>query len=128
ANGNPIVNAHYSYYYVGDIGSSTFRNKGSSPVTNQAKTLGFDGVSIDGVLGQYSGETGGVVPAKYPTEDSWRSAMAGFVATVGPALKAQGLYVGAEVYAWDDAGGADNNDGSYDVAWWQQVAPYLSAL
>jgi hypothetical protein len=128
ANGNPIVNAHYSYYYVGDIGSSTYRSKWVSHVTNQAKTLGFDGVSIDGVLGQYSGETGGVVPAKYPTEDSWRSAMAGFVATVGPALKAQGLYVGAEVYAWDDAGGADNNDGSYDVAWWQQVAPYLSAL
>jgi hypothetical protein len=128
ANGNPIVNAHYSYYDVGDIGSSTYRSKWVSHVTNQAKTLGFDGVSIDGVLGNYSGETGGVVPAKYPSEASWRSAMAGFVATVGPALKAQGLYVGAEVYAWDDAGGADNNDGSYDVGWWQQVAPSLSAL
>jgi Hypothetical glycosyl hydrolase family 15 len=128
ASGNPIVNAHYSYYYVGDIGSSTYRSKWISHVTNQAKTLGFDGVSIDGVLGQFSGETGGVVPAKYPSEAAWRSAMAGFVAAVGPALKAQGLYVGAEVYAWDDAGGADNNDGSYDVGWWQQVAPNLSAL
>jgi hypothetical protein len=128
ASGNRIVNAHYSYYYVGDIGSPTYRSKWVSHVTNQAKTLGFDGVSIDGVLGNYSGETGGVVPAKYPSEDSWRSAMAGFVAAVGPAMKAQGLYVGAEVYAWDDAGGADNNDGSYDVAWWQQVAPHLSAL
>jgi hypothetical protein len=128
ARGNRIVNADYSYYYVGDIGSPTYRRMWISHVANQAKTLGFDGVSIDGVLGNYSGETGGVVPVKYPSEASWRRAMAGFVATVGPALKARGLYVGAQVYAWDDAGGADNNNGSYDVGWWRQVAPKLSAL
>jgi hypothetical protein len=37
ASGNPIVNAHYPYYYVGDIGSSTYRSRWISHVTNQAK-------------------------------------------------------------------------------------------
>ena len=77
---------------------------------------------------QLRGQTGGVVPAKYPTQSAWRTAMAGFVAAVGPALKAQGLYVGGQAFGWDDSGGADNNDGSYDVGWWQQLAPNLSAL
>ena len=52
--------------------------------------------------------------------------MAGFVHAVGPALKAQGLYVGAEVYA--STTGLANNNGSFDGAWWARVAPDLSAL
>ncbi len=126
ANGNRIVNAKYPYYYVGDIGSASYQSKWISHVTNQAKTLGFDGVSIDGVLGAFEGETGGVVPAKYPTDSAWANAMAGFVHAVGPALKAQGLYVGAEVY--NSTTGLANNNGSFDGAWWQRVAPDLSAL
>ena len=125
-NGNAIVNAKYPYYYVGDIGSASYRSKWISRVTSQAKSLGFDGVSIDGVLGAFEGETGGVVPAKYPTDSAWANAMAGFVHAVGPALKAQGLYVGAEVYG--STTGLANNDGSADGAWWQRVAPDLSAL
>src|SRR5205823_5740854 len=119
---------HYQGNYVGDIGSSSYRSQWVSNVVSQAKTLGFDGVSIDGMLGNYSGETGGVVPAKYPSESSWWSAMAGFADAVGPALKAQGLYVAAEAFAWDDSGTTDNNTGSYDVSWWRRVAPDLSAL
>ena len=126
ASGNRIVNAKYPYYYVGDIGSASYQSKWVSHVTSQAKSLGFDGVSIDGVLGAFEGETGGVVPAKYPTDSAWANAMAGFVHAVGPALKAQGLYVGAEVYA--STTGLANNNGSFDGAWWARVAPDLSAL
>ncbi len=126
ANGNAILNAKYPYYYVGDIGSSSYRSKWASHVANQARSLGFDGVSIDGVLGAFEGETGGVVPAKYPTDSAWANAMAGFVDAVGPALKAQGLYVGAEVYS--STTGTSNNNGSFDGSWWQRVAPDLSAL
>src|SRR5439155_7011945 len=53
---------------------------------------------------------------------------AGFVAAVGRALKARGLYVAGQTFGWDDSGGAGNNDGSYDVGWWRQLAPSLSAL
>ena len=126
AKGNRIVNAHYPYYVVGDIGSPSYRSTWISRVIKQAKTLGFDGVSIDGVLGAFDGETGGVVPAKYPTDKAWANAMAGFVHAVGPALKAKGLYVGAEVYA--SAQGLSNNNGSADGAWWRRVAPSLNAL
>ncbi len=126
ANGNRIVNANYPFYYVGDIGSASYRSKWISHVTTQAKTLGFDGVSIDEVLGAFEGETGGVVPAKYPTDSAWANAMAGFVHAVGPALQAQGLYVGAEVYS--STTGLANNDGSFDGAWWQRVAPDLNAM
>ena len=126
AKGNRIVNANYPYYVVGDIGSPSYRSAWITRVTAQAKKLGFDGVSIDGVLGAFEGETGGVVPAKYPTDKAWANAMAGFVHAVGPALKAKGLYVAAEVYA--SGQGLSNNNGSADGAWWKRVAPSLNAL
>jgi hypothetical protein len=128
ASGNRIVNAKYPYYYVADIGSASYRSRWVSHVSEQAKTLGFDGVSIDGILGNFEGETGGVVPVKYPTQAAWEDAVAGFVHAVAPALRAQGLYVGAEVYSYRAGAGLANNDGSVDAAWWQRVAPDLNAL
>jgi Hypothetical glycosyl hydrolase family 15 len=128
SSGNPITFAGYPWMYVGDFGSNTFRQQWVSNVVYRAKTLGFDGVSIDDILSSFSGLTGGVVPAKYPTQNAWDQAMLGFIQFVSSALRAQGLYVGAEVFGWNDAGGSSNNDGSADAAWWQQVAPSLNAI
>src|SRR5205814_1991273 len=50
ASGSPIHNAGYPFYYEGDIGSATFRERWIANVVERAKRLGFDGVSIDDIL------------------------------------------------------------------------------
>ena len=45
-----------------------------------------------------------------------------FMASVGPQLKAQGLYVRANAYK------AGPNDGSANKAWFRTIAPYVSGL
>ena len=127
ASGNRIVNAKYPYYYVGDIGSASYQSKWISHVTNQAKSLGFDGVSIDGVLGAFEGETGGVVPAKYPTDSAWANAMAGFVACGRPGVEGAGPVRGRRGVLRRRRG-RRTTTGSFDGSWWQRVAPDLSAL
>jgi hypothetical protein len=80
-----------------------------------------------------TGSTGGIVPYKngspqFANQAAWQAAMISFVQAVYPALKQAGLLVAAEVFGWNDSGGASNNDGTADAAFWSQIAPYLDAL
>jgi hypothetical protein len=122
AAGNSIVNPAYPYAHLANVGSSSYQRQWLQNVVNADKKLGFDGVFADDVLAQVSGWSRGVYPTLYPSDSAWESAMASFVAFVGPGLKAQGLYMLANAYKF----GA--NDGSSTVAWWKTLGPNVSGL
>jgi Hypothetical glycosyl hydrolase family 15 len=121
AAGNPVRNPSYSYFWLGNVGSASYRQQWLANVAN-TKRLGWDGVDIDDVLAQVSGWSKGVYPKLYPSDAAWESAMAGFMAYVGPQLKARGMYVLANAYKYGAA------DGSDTAAWWRTVGPYLNGL
>jgi hypothetical protein len=78
-----------------------------------------EGVFIDNVVCSALGLSGGVPPAKYPTDGAWADAQASFVAYVGPALRAHGLYVAANMYCGGPDIGSGNN------AWLKRLAPFV---
>jgi hypothetical protein len=121
AAGNPVRNPGFSYFRLGNVGSASYRQQWLANVAN-TKRLGWDGVDIDDVLAQVSGWSKGVYPKLYPSDAAWESAMAGFMAYVGPQLKARGSYVLASAYKYGRA------DGASTVEWWKTVGLYVSGL
>lgn len=123
SSGRLLYNAGYANNSIGDIGSSTFQQEWAKNAINSARAWGFDGVTIDDILGDFNGYTN-ATPAKYPTVASWQNAMVAFVASVSAQFRAAGLalYLDVQLY-W---GGT--NDASNDVKWWQRIAPYADAL
>ena len=92
------------------------------------KATRIDGVFIDDVMSDIRSWSGRKeFPAKYPSQGAWESAMASFMAVVGPALRAKGYYVlaNADGYVHHDT---RSDDGSLTVAWWQRLAPSVSGL
>src|SRR5919108_3448049 len=120
--GNSIVNPHNTYLHLANVGSRSYRRQWLQQVATAETRLGFDGVSIDDVLAQVSGWSGGAYPTLYPSDSAWETAMKGFVAYVGPRLKSQGLYVLASAYKGDAA------DGSTTVSWWKAIGGDVSGL
>ena len=120
--GASITAPAYPNAHLANVGSASYQQQWITNVVAVIKKYGFDGVYIDSVLGQISGWSGGVMPTKYPSETAWEGAMKSFVTAVGPAVKAQGLYVLANAYK------AGPNDGSANIAWYRTIAPYLSGL
>jgi Hypothetical glycosyl hydrolase family 15 len=121
AAGNPVRNPGFSYFRLGNVGSASYRQQWLANVAN-TKRLGFDGVDIDDVLAQVSGWSKGVYPKLYPSDAAWESAMAGFMAYVGPQLKARGSYVLASAYKYGAANGSDT------PAWWRTVGPHVGLM
>ena len=121
ATGKPVRHPGFSYFWLGNVGSASYRQPW---VANVAKTmrLGWDGVDVDDVLAQISGWSKGVYPKLFPSDAAWERAMAGFMAYVGPQLKARGSYVLASAYKYGRA------DGSDTAAWWKKVGRYVSGL
>ena len=107
----------YPDSYLMNVGSASLQRQWASLVASKAKSLGFDGVYIDSVLGMIYASS-----ALYPTASAWETAMRSWVAYVGPSLKSQGLYVLTNTFKGGD------NDGSLDIAWWTSLAPYVSGL
>ena len=107
----------YPDSYLMNVGSASLQRQWASLVVSKAKSLGFDGVYIDSVLGMIYASS-----ALYPTASAWETAMRSWVAYVGPSLKSQGLYVLTNTFKGGD------NDGSLDIAWWTSLAPYVSGL
>ncbi len=108
--------------WLGDVGSPGFQARWAKNVSGYLLTHHLDGVFIDNVVCSATGLSHGLVPAKYPTDAAWADAQAAFIAYVGHALRAKGLYVAANAYC----GGPDN--GSGNDAWWARLAPSVSAL
>jgi hypothetical protein len=108
--------------WVGDVGSAGFQARWAKNVSRYLLAHHLGGVFIDNVVCSATGLAHGRASAKYPTDRAWADAQASFIAYVGHALKAKGLYVAVNAYC----GGPDNGNG--DDAWWARLAPNVSAL
>ena len=114
--------------YLGDVGSAAYQQRWADNVGNFLAQTGANGVYIDDVLSNISTWSDcGCFPAKYPSQAAWQNAMVSWVASIGPALKARGFQVVASAHAFIP-GDLRSNDGSLEVAWWRQLAPYLTGL
>lgn len=82
----------------------------------------YDGVWIDDVNPRPSSLSGGVVPAKYPTNAQYEAALADFA-------RAQHDYFGpkGKNLAWNTGIPSDDNCAQMYV-WWPKVAPYINYL
>jgi len=115
-------------HYLGDVGSSAYRQEWISQVSSFLQQTGAEGVFVDDVLGNISTWAGcKCFPAKYPNLASWQDAMVGFMQAVGPALKGRGFYVVASAHTYVE-GAAGNNDGSLEAEWWRRIAPSVNGL
>ncbi len=105
-----------------DIGSASFQQAWANKVIAQHRdTDGAQGTFIDD-LAQSPHIISGI-PAKYPTQPTWRAAMESFVRTVGPKLKAAGLKVMLNAGAWYPGNvGFDNGTSSID--WATTLGPF----
>jgi hypothetical protein len=122
ASGRSLVNPHYPYEHLANVGSTSFQRQWANRVADAALKRHFNGVMIDDVLGLISVWTGGPMPAALPSDRAWENAMRDFMRYVGPALKRRGLFVGANAFK----GGS--NDGSADVQWWSSIARSVDGL
>ena len=125
ANGSYLYNSTFGTY-VGDIGISAYQQTWINNVIALAKANNCKGIFIDNVLRDVKTLVG-IYPAKYPNVTAWDSAMLSFVSAVGPALKAQGIYVAFNAVGYTGGDGL-SNDGTLDVQWWQKVGPYSNGL
>jgi hypothetical protein len=121
ASGNYIKPASGDFHWFGDIGDPNFQKAWVDNVSAFLLNHHADGVFIDNVLCSFGGLSAGVLPAKYPTDASWANAQAAFLAYVGPAMHAKGLYVAVNAYCYGPDSGTAND------AWWTRIAPYVDA-
>jgi hypothetical protein len=121
SSGN-VVHADGFGNYLGDVGDPGFQQAWATNVANFLLAHHADGVFIDNVICSITGLSGGVVPAKYPTDGSFANAYVSFLSFVGPYLKARGLYVATNTFCFGAA------DMSANVNWWTRVAPYVDGL
>ncbi|MBA3844720.1 MAG: hypothetical protein H0X39_19230 [Actinobacteria bacterium] len=120
ASGNVLHASGYGNY-LGDVGSLAFQQRWVQNVSTFLLVHHVDGVFIDNVLCSITGLSG-AAPAKYPNDTAWANAQIAFLAYVGPAMKAKGLYVAVNSFCY----GPD--DGSANNAWWARVAPNVDGL
>jgi hypothetical protein len=121
SSGNYLKPASGDFHWFGDVGDPNFQKAWVDNVSTFLLAHGADGVFIDNVLCSFGGLTGGVLPAKYPTDASWANAQVAFLAAIGPAMHAKGLYVAVNAYCYGPDSGTANN------AWWARIAPYVDA-
>ena len=124
--GTLLKNAAFGDNYVGDVGNPAYQRAWLRNVLRFLRTHHDDGVYIDDVLRDLTPLTGSEA-SKYPTMHAWAAAQLSFVKTVGQALRAQGYYVLVNASGYVP-GDRNSDDGSSTVAWWRQLAPYVSGL
>jgi Hypothetical glycosyl hydrolase family 15 len=122
ASGKSLVSPYHRQNHLANLGSTSYQREWVNRVAAAARRGNFDGVMIDNMTARVSDWTRGSYPSRYPSNESWESAMRRFIRFVGPALRTRGLYVLANTYK----GGP--SDGSADVAWWSWVAHYVNGL
>ncbi len=120
SGGQSLTMPSYPTNHLVNIGSASLRRQWASSAAARLLAKGFDGVYMDSVLGKISDT--GTSPTIYASDAEWEQAMRGFVAYVGPRLKARGLYVLANSYK------SGPNDGSSNIAWWASIAGDVSGL
>jgi hypothetical protein len=126
ASGNYVMNVTYGAY-VADIGSAAYQQRFVDNVAAFLAANGNEGTFIDDVLRTPVILTGGVYPAKYPSQAAWEEAMVSFIASVGTKLRAKGFYVTVNATG-HIPGNLGSNDGTTTVEFWKRLAPYVSGL
>ena len=126
ARGNYLKSRGWDFD-VADVGNPAFRRAWLENVSALLARSHVDGVFIDTVIADLRTLTGGVAAEKYPTQRSWENAVAGFMAFVGPALKAKGFYVLTNANKYVSGDNASDN-GSSTAAWWRRIGPSVSGL
>ena len=127
ANGTLLHNAAHPENAIGDIGDATFQATWIEGVVAYVESIGADGVFLDDVvedLGQLTRER---YSPTYPTRESWREAMVSFVAAVGKAFRARGLYLLVNAHSFL-VGDSSSDDGSMEARWWGRLAPSVDGL
>ncbi len=125
-SGRLLVNRSYPTNAVGDVGNPAYQRAWLGNVLRLLRRNGDSGVFIDDTIADLA-PLAGTEAAKYPTQGAWASAQLSFVRAVGPALRARGYYVLVNASAYVP-GNPASNDGTTTVAWWRQLAPYVSGL
>jgi hypothetical protein len=125
AGGALMTNGQYGGY-VADIGSRGYQERFVANVAAFLTRNKNDGVFLDDVLAG-GGGLHGSLPAKYPTDQAWEDAMVSFIAHVGPALKAKGLYVLANAAAWLPSDPTTLTGEGY-ARFYKRIAPFLNGL
>ena len=127
ANGQYLRNAQYGAY-VGDIGNSAYQQRFIDNVAGVLSRNGNEGVHIDDVIMTPTMLTGGVFPAKYPTQTAWEDAIVSFIRTVGQGLRSRGYYVLAQAIGFIPGDAPGSNDGTTNARFWSRLAPNVDAL
>ncbi len=122
-----LTNVVFPSNYIGDVGDPRYQAKWARRVGDYLASIQADGVYIDDVVANVTMMTGGVAPAKYPTEASWEDATVSFIASVGAALKNRGFYVLVNANKWI-ANNPGSDDGTLTAGWWTRLAPHVSGL
>src|SRR5439155_23833701 len=99
ASGNPIK-YQGGYPVLLDIGNAAYQQRFIADIDADLRTHpGIDGVFIDDVVGSLM--SGSVISTTYPDNASYRAAVLSFLNAVGPALRAKGWYITANLSILD---------------------------
>ena len=127
ANGSLLRNAAHPENAIGNVGDPAFQATWIQGVVSYVESIGADGVFLDDVvadLGQLIRERSSPT---YATREAWSEAMVSFVAAVGKALKARGLYLLVNAHSFV-SGDSSSDDGSMVADWWRRLAPNVDGL
>jgi len=119
--GNPINYTFYPDAWVVDVGSASYQAAWLRRMTERlARYPAFDGIFADNILGSWSGISARL-PVKYPTNYDWAAPMLSFVRNALRPLRDAGNYVVT------NTGMSSENTCARPCAWYDQVAPNVSA-
>lgn len=114
--------APYATGYVADVGDSGYQHAFANKVISLIQEHGHGGTFIDDSNPRILSMTGGVRPAKYPTDASYETAVLSFATYVNGRLSALGLL---DIY--NTAVPLDNT-GALAQAWWARIGPVAGGL
>lgn len=129
-SGNLLVNSGYTWNNILDVRNSAARVRYIESVSNFAAANKLNCIYIDDVLANivgYGVSLGSILQPGYATYDEQEDAIVQFMAEVGPALKAKGLYVWANTGKFV-AGDTRSNDGTLTKQFWLRIGPYMNGL
>jgi Hypothetical glycosyl hydrolase family 15 len=126
-SGSEIGSASYAGVRLADVGSRAYQRRWLRNVLGYLRAQGAHGLFIDEVAANVGLWSGGVRPAKYPTDDDWERAMVSFVSYVGPRLRQHGIYVVASALKYV-SGDRGTDNGTLDRQWWRRIGASVDGL
>jgi Hypothetical glycosyl hydrolase family 15 len=108
----------YTDHWQVDVGNPAYQAKWADTVIAEARQYGYKGITIDNANMDLSVYCGGRTFPKYPTQAAQAEAMRGFLAHVGPRLKAAGLLVVPNIQS--------HGNPAVALAAWRDWLPYLT--